>query len=345
MNLTNYIHPIVFSIPIRILILSLGLLALVPAEIQAKPTLVKSIEVRYVGSPSVSRERILAMMATKTGQLLSAYRIDEDIKTLCKSGEIINARILAEEVPDGLDLIVIVECRALYGGVEFRGNSILPDRRLSRTITLEANEPVLEAPLRKSRQEIKDLYRKKGYPNVSVHYDIHSPQSTPLSIVRFIIDEREPGILRKISFEGNQGLPAEEIKEAMSQKERSLENVIGGGGRTDAESVASDVLAIEDFYRDHGYFDAKVVRVAKIPVDSRHDDLVFTIREGQVYRVSEIIIDGADSLSSDIDLASYLKSQAGKAYNGPALREDIEMILKQYQARGYIDARVTPRLE
>lgn len=345
MNLTNSIHTIALAIPIRTLVLALGLLALFPGEIQAKPTLVKSIEVRYVGPPSVSRERILSMMATKTGQLLSAYRVDEDIKTLCKSGEIINARILAEEVSDGLDLIVIVECRALYGGVEFRGNSIFPDRRLTRTVTLETNEPVHEASLRKSRQEIKDLYRKKGYPNVSVHYNIHSPQSTRLSIVRFIIDEREPGILRRVSFEGNRGIPGDEIKAAMSQKERGLENVIGGGGRTDAESVANDVVAIEEFYRDHGYFDVKVVRVAKVPVDSRHDDLVFTIREGQVYRVSEIIIDGADSLSSDIDLTPYLKSQAGKAYNGPALREDIEMILKQYQSRGYIDARVTPRLE
>ena len=306
---------------------------------------VKSIRVDYVGAKTVSEDRILSRMSTKVGDHLSIAQVDEDVKTLYESGEVDNVRILSEPSGDGVDLIVVVQSRALYGGVEFEGNHLFTDQKLAKTVKLSVNKAVDESTIREARQEIQEMYRKKGYPETTVGYRIGAPNNEGYSSVIFMIDEGSQGVLREVSFVGNTALSSAKLKEAMTQKEKGFKSLMGGGGRTDSDSLAADVRAIEDLYRDHGYLKAKVVNVAKRPVDAKYNDVVMTIEEGPVYQVSGIDVSGVDSLSMQDDILPYLKTAAGEPFSGTALRDDIKLIHDQYGSEGYIDARVEPRLE
>ena len=306
---------------------------------------VKSIAVQYVGAKTVSEERILSRMSTKVGQTLSIAQIDEDVKNLYASGEVDNVRVLSEKAAGGIALIVVVQSRALYGGVEFEGNTTFSDQKLAKSVELSLNKAIDESAILKGRQEIQAMYRKKGYPETTVGYRISAPNSEGYSSVVFMIDEGSQGVLRGISFVGNTAIDSDRLKEVMKQKEKGVKNLIGGGGRTDAESLSADVRAIEDLYRDEGYLNARVTNVTKVPVDAKYNDVVITIEEGQLYTVSGIAISGVSALSQHEDILPYLKTAAGQPFSGSGLRDDIKLINDQYGTEGYIDTRVVPRLD
>ena len=316
-----------------------------PCRAAEKSVIVKSIDIRYVGTKSLSEQRILSKLSTKVGSALSSVQIDEDIKSLHASGEVKNVKILAEDTSGGAALIVVVECAPLYGGVKFDGNSVYSDNRLAKTLEISTGRPIDELAIRTARQEILTLYRKKGYSEAEINYQISSANRRGYARVDFQIVERKPTVLRRISFKGNTRISAEDLKGVMKQKERGIRNLVGGGGRTDADSIAEDIAAIEQHYRNSGYFDARVVDVNKVPVDKKFNDLVISIQEGKVYTISDISIDGITDPGLKKEIAAYLKTKAGQPFNSDALQADVEMIMNQYRSRGFLDAQVVPRIE
>ena len=326
--------------------LIIGLIALSQGVVlAASPKTVKSISVRYVGQKSTSDERILSRMSIKVGDLVSIQQINQDVKNLYMSGEVSNARILTNDVKGGVDLIVVVQANSLYGGSIFQGNTIFSTSKLSKLVTLTVNRPIDESAIRKARREIVSLYTRKGYPEVEINYEISAPNAGNISKVVFQVNEGSRGVLRRVRFTGNHSLPEDKLKEAMTQKEKGLHTLIKGPGLTDPISVAADVKAIENLYRESGFFEAQVVSVQKIPVDSKYNDLLVTIEEGKVYQVTDLEVSGIKALPNEKDLTARMRTGSGKAFSAEDLRHDIKMIEDEYRSRGYIDVRVEPYLE
>lgn len=306
---------------------------------------VKSIDVQYVGTQTVAPERLLSHMSTRVGDKLTMAQVDEDVKSLYASGDVENVRILAEKVSGGVQLIVVAQTRAVYGGVDFVGNTLIETSKLANKVDLKVNKPIDEAVLRTAREEIQTMYRKKGFSEATVTYAIGAPTAEGYSRVVFTIDEGTQGVLRNVEFVGNSAFSASALKEKMSQKEKGIKTIFSKSGSTDPETLAQDVRSIEDFYRDHGYLNAKVVNVSRMRVNAKEVDVIFTIDEGQTYQVDSIAINGVKALQLQSDVLPYLKTEAGHTFAGNKLKDDIKLITDQYGTRGYAEARVNPRLE
>lgn len=323
----------------------MSLIGVTGAQAQEGKT-VKEIDVQYVGTQTVSPERIRSNMSTKVGDSLSMAALDEDLKSLYASGDVERARFLADTVSGGVKLIVVVQSRAVYGGVQFNGNTLIDDSKLGKKVDLDINKPIDESVLQTGREDIQEMYRKKGFSEAIVTYQIGAPTAEGYSMVVFNIDEGTQGVLRNIEFVGNDSFAAVRLKDEMEQKEKGfLPSFIGDTGSTDAETLAMDVRAIEDFYRDNGYLNARVVNVSRMRVDAKYVDVVITIDEGQTYQVDSLAINGITTLSMETDVFPYLKTKAGDKFAGNKLKDDIKLISDQYGSRGYVDARVNPRLE
>ncbi len=242
---------------------------------------VKSIDVQYVGNQTVAPDRLLSHMSTKVGDKLSMAQIDEDVKSLYASGDVENVRILAENTGGGVALIVVAQTRAVYGGVEFVGNTLIETSKLENKVDLKVNKPIDATVLQTARDEIQEMYRKKGFAEATVTYSVSAPTAEGYSRVVFTIDEGNQGVLRNIEFVGNTAFPSTRLKELMTQKEKSITTIFGKAGSTDAETLQQDVIAIEDFYRDNGYLNARVTNVSRMRVDAKYVDVVLTIEEGR----------------------------------------------------------------
>lgn len=345
MNLLKRLRP-------RFLAPSLGLMAGILAfqggalsVLAQEGAVVKSIDVQYVGNQTVAPERLLSHMSTRVGDKLSMAQIDEDVKNLYSSGDVENVRILSDSTSGGVALIVVAQTRAVYGGSQFVGNTLIDTSKLEKKVDLSVNKPIDESALQTARGEMQEMYRKKGFSEATVTYRIGAPTAEGYSTVVFTIDEGTQGVLRNIEFVGNVAFPASRLKDEMKQKEKGITTIFGKGGSTDAETLAQDVRAIEDFYRDNGYLNAKVVNVSRLRADAKYVDVILTIDEGQTYQVDSLAINGVTVLNMQNDVLPFLKTSAGDTFAGNKLKSDIQLITDQYGSRGYADVRVNPRLE
>jgi len=324
---------------------ALAISAVTESHGQVAGKTIKAIDVQYVGNQSVSPDRILSHMSSRVGDKLSPAKIDDDVKALYASGDVENVKILSESQSGGIRLIVVVQTRALYGGVEFRGNTLIDSDKLRKKVELKVNKSIDEGALQTARQEIQEMYKKKGFSEVTVTYRIGPATSEGYSKVIYSIDEGTQGVLRDVSFVGNTAFSEAELREVMSQKEKGFKTLLGGSGSTDSSSLADDVRAIEDKYRDKGFLNARVVNVAKMRADAKYVDVVITIDEGETYVVESLAIQGVQSIPLTTDILPYLKTKAGDRFSGAKLKEDLKLIGDQYGSQGYAEARVTPRLE
>ena len=193
------------------------LLVHAPEDISAQEgKTIKSIDVQYVGNQTVAPERIRSRMSTKVGDSLSLAQEDEDVKSLYESGDVENVRILSDNVSGGVRLIVVVQTRALYGGVQFAGNTLIDDSKLRKKVDLAVNRPIDNAALEAGRAEIQEMYRKKGFSAATVTYRIGAPSAEGYSTVLFTINEGTQGVLRNVEFVGNTAFTSEKLKGEMS---------------------------------------------------------------------------------------------------------------------------------
>ena len=82
---------------------------------------ITSIDVRYVGPETVSKDRVLANMRTKVGTPYSETTVEDDIRALYDTGKIQNVRIFGEPQGNGVHVQVILATRALVTEIEIDG--------------------------------------------------------------------------------------------------------------------------------------------------------------------------------------------------------------------------------
>lgn len=72
---------------------------------------VRALEIQYVGSETISRERVLANLKTKVGDPYSERAAEEDVRALFATGDVANVRIFAEPQDDGVKVTVLLQDR------------------------------------------------------------------------------------------------------------------------------------------------------------------------------------------------------------------------------------------
>src|SRR3954463_13683747 len=77
------------------------------------PPIVRSIDVEYTGPASISKERIIAQIRTAIGEPYSDQVVEQDIRNLYKTGQILNVRIFAKPVENGVKVIVALQTRSI----------------------------------------------------------------------------------------------------------------------------------------------------------------------------------------------------------------------------------------
>src|SRR5947207_13401733 len=142
-----------------------------PQSAPGPPTM-RSMDVQYTGPATISKERILAQMRTKIGQLYSNEVVQEDIKALYKTGYIRNVRIFAQPEGDGVKVIVAVQTRAIVRQIEITAAERIKPKRLRKEIKVKLNRAVDEQALEESREKIVEVYQGHGFNDVSVQFRV-----------------------------------------------------------------------------------------------------------------------------------------------------------------------------
>ena len=304
--------------------------------------IVRSIEVQYSGPETVSKERILAQMRTAVGQAYSEQVVDEDIKSLYKTGAILNVRIFAQPQGEGVKVIVAVQTRSVVREIEIDGAEVVKAKRIRKAIPVKINSMVKEEDLEKGRQNIIDVYKGRGFNDIEVQYKVDPiDEKRGTARVTYTINEGLKGAVKRITFEGNEHFSDRVLRHQMKTRGKTLIHFIDKSGRLDEVQLQQDLDSIREFYQNHGYIDVEVKDV-RTQREKGRTYVTIVVNEGPLYHVGKILVTGFH-VTSEEKIRALLKMKEGAVYSPKALHDDAKAVADAYGSGGYVDLVITPQ--
>ncbi len=338
----------------------------IPAETIKDIRIVNQLGESYASS-SVSAFTSFSVgeQVTDRSTILSA--IATDVNRMRESGRFsyVNARMDVEA--DGVVLVYTVATKHKLRRIEIDGAKKMRNRKVRKKSELEIGQFADDAAFAQAAAKIKEAYRDFWYPDAQIKWESKVNDALGTVDVVFHIKEGHKLAIKKIVFKGDNKItdkrfsrrilsaltpsflkkedidvvPAKTLRKVMTQKQKKWYSFITGTGKYKPENVDLDVFAIKSFYMNEGFLDVSVSDPVLDDSKPKKSRLIFTIVEGQRYRVGKISVDGMKSfpgreLRRGIrlrtgDIAAYRDAEAGS-----------ESIRAFYGNRGYINTRVRP---
>lgn len=192
-----------------------------------------------------------------------------------------------------------------------------------------------EALVIQSQSLIRDYYQGEG------HYDVEVETREDRQDRQLVVHVRvAPGpeyTLQEIAFQGNDEVPATELRQVMTTVERSV--LRPGSGRLVQSVLDQDLDKIRSYYALQGYtkVEAGPPEVTRQGQDLR---LLIPVREGVRQRVVKIDFEGVEALDQDA-VRKNLPLKEGGGFHPVLLDNSLEGLRGEYAARGYAEAQVS----
>jgi outer membrane protein insertion porin family len=343
-HFSGWMRPPPFAIWVASICALLGALVARAQTPQAAPgpPVIRSIDVQYTGPATLSKERILAQIRTRPGQLYSNQVVEQDIEALYKTGYIRNVRIFAQPEGDGVKVIVAVETRAVVREIEITGAERVKPKRLRKEIKLRLNQAVDEQQLEEARQKIIEVYQGRGFTDVSVQFRVDPiDEKRGTARVVFTVTEGVRGAVSQIHFEGNSHFGEKVLRKQMKTRGKTPISFVDKSGRLDEAQLEQDQDKIREFYQNHGYIDMEIKNVRRDRTAKGPMIITIVIVEGPQYHVRQLTVSGYQATREDKILA-LLKMKQGSVYSPKQLRDDAKAVADAYGSGGYVDLVVLP---
>lgn len=242
------------------------------------------------------------------------------------------------ETGDGMVVQFTVEERPTVGEIDFEGNRRVRDAELLDAILLSDGDIITLGQRDVDEQAVLDLYLERGYPDVQVSSRVEQSEEngTTLYTVVFEIEEGERVVVREINFSGNDFASDSTLRGQMETRAQNIFN----SGVFQSQVLEQDRVAIEEYYRERGYVDARVVDVTREVARDEEEEqnfLVLTvfIEEGSQYTFGGIDFEG-NTIFDDDELNEFIRIGDGAVLNLPRLRQGVTLVQDLYWQSGYI---------
>jgi outer membrane protein insertion porin family len=319
-----------------------GLFAPAVAHAQQEAPAIRSIDVQYSGPATVSKEAILAQMRTAVGQPYSDSTVEDDIRSLYKTGTIQNVRIFAQPEGDGVKVIVAVQTRQVLRELVIDGARRVSAKKLRKEIGVKLNAAVNEDNLQKARQKIIDRYQSKGFTDITVDFRVEPiDESRGTARVIYTVNEGVKGAVSRIRFEGNEHFSERILRKQMKTRGKTMISFIDKSGRLDEVQLQQDLDSIKEFYQNHGYVDVEMQEARR---ERKNGPLLLTIgiKEGTLYHVNKISFSGYKQTTEE-KIRKVIKMKEGAVYSPKELHDDAKALADNYGSGGYVDLVVLPQ--
>ena len=204
------------------------------------------------------------------------------------------------------EYIILVKEYPNINKIYFKNNDRLDDEELE----LIANEVNLTNLNYKSINsfinETKKIYESFGFNNVNIDYSQKINNDNNTVDLYFNFNEGKITKINRIIFNGNNKILAEELKQIISSKTKSLVNIFANNNFKPV-LVESDKIKIINHYRNNGFLDVNVNYNIEY-LKSNRVNIYFSVDEGKIYSLSSIkIIDNEKIINNEISNIINLK--------------------------------------
>jgi outer membrane protein insertion porin family len=249
--------------------------------------------IKYIGNRAQSEKALGKEISLKVGDALNAYSAQESrrkIEELYHANGLPNASVtlLEGDEKEDLGLVFLINEGRLerVSSVVFEGNSIASDARLKTQVETKPGwfwyffrGKVDRTKIEADVQKLTAYYRSLGYFRARVGRELEYDESGKWLTIKYIIDEGPRYVVRNVSVEGNTKFASQPMLDFLKLK---------SGKHFNQAQMNRDLNTIVDLYGSQGHVFADVQADPRFLEEPGQLDLVYRIKEGDVFRVGEI---------------------------------------------------------
>jgi outer membrane protein insertion porin family len=314
------------------------LLILVSGSIAAETFRVSDI--RVDGLQRISEGNVFSFIPVEVGDTLTPALGRSTIRDLYRTGFFDDISLGRE---NDVLVITVVE-RPAISSINIAGNRQLKTEDLMPALAgigIAEGEIFNQLELDRVRQELIRQYFSRGYYGVDVDTRVSRLERNRVNL-SILVTEGDQARIRHINIVGNQNFSEKELRRGFeSHTTRGLAFWRGRNQYT-REKVSGDLEHLRSYYLDRGYIDFAIESTqVSISPDKQNIYVTANIREGEVFRVSDVILTG-DLILPEQTLRQLIMIQAGDTFSRRDMEQSMENMSSILSNIGYAFANINP---
>lgn len=300
-------------------------------------------------------ERILATLSgLYEGQVISlpGEELTKAIDNLWKQKFFVNIQVRLRKMEEGkvwIDFYLEERPRLSSPGINIKGLKKRHAKNLREdALSLQSGQIVTENVIQRTRNEVLNHFKEKGYYNVQVEIT-EEPDPIRKNFVRLNIRVNKGSRMKvnDIVFVGNQNISSAKLRKLFGDTKRKAWWRIFKRSKFIEDTYSEEKKQIVAYYNTLGYRDAVLVSDTFYQHDEKSMDIRLTISEGHKYYFRNITWTGNTKFTSDT-LGKLLDIKRGDVYDQSALESRLFMnprgydISALYMDDGYLFFQVVP---
>ncbi len=227
--------------------------------------------------------------------------------------------------------------RARLSGVKFQGHPGIPPQRLAAIAHWRPGVHLTSAGLERGLIRIHKFYVKQGRLQTTTR--IQDRTYDPKHSTETLVVQVEAGPVVEVHLRGAH-ISSRQLKKLL---------LVYKEGVTDDLALAEGERKLRDYFEKQGYFSASVKWLRDPQPDSQKVEITYMVNLGARGDFAGLAYKGNRSVSED-DLNAILAIQPRDfprvrgIFSHDLLQHDLKALKALYQSKGFVDVRVTPRL-
>lgn len=301
-------------------------------------------EIRILGNKKIEKAAILEKLSSRVGRPRNMANVKKEVKELFATGYFQDIEVEEKSgKKGGVVLVYSVKEKPSIISVSYDGNSELDDDELSELTKIKVYEIIDYGKITRGVSDIQKAYEEKGYFLAKVSYEVKpDPKGQGVS-VKFIVEENDQVLVKRVSFIGNNHMPSSDLKSKMFTQEGGFFSALSGSGTYKQDAFDKDVQLISFLYFNEGYVQAKVSRPeVTVTPDKKGIYISIRVEEGEQFNTGDVSFSG-DILFPTEELNEAVTIDDSQTFVYETVQADLRTLQAKYGDLGYAYANIIPR--
>lgn len=295
-------------------------------------------DIRVDGLQRVTAGSVFASFPISVGDTVDSARLAKATKLLYKTGSFDDIKLSRE----GSILIIEVKERPFISGIEFDGNSSIPDEELTKGLEqagLAEGRLFKRMTIELIEQELERQYIGQGRYDADVKVNVEELARNRVSL-NIEIDEGTMAAVTHINIVGNEMFDDEKLLNQFDLSVKGWLSWATGSGNYSREQLSGDLEKLKSWYMDRGYIDFSIESTqVSISPDKSQIFITINVFEGEQYTVNEVNLAG-DIVVTEEEIRRLILVEKDQTFSRQLVTLSSDFITKRLGNEGYTFANV-----
>ena len=298
-------------------------------------------EIKVSGNDRLSTATIINFSELDLGENISENDLNNSLKKLYKTNFFKNINFT---INDGILNIDVIELPIIQ---EIIFNGIKANKfkeQLKDLISLKEKGPLVESSILNDKNKILNSFKTSGYYFANVATKIEKNLNNSVNLI-FDIERGDRASIKKIEFIGDKIFKNRKLLSIITSEEDKFWKFISNKKFIDPGRVNLDKRLLLNFYRENGYYKAKVIDSYSNIINNKDFILTFNIDAGIKYYFGDFKLNLPEDFNEEkfSDLKEKFQNISAQKYNIKFIEDILDQleIISLNQNYEFIDANIS----